>query len=245
MSVFDILDTNGFDRTVCEKFEKYYNLLIDWNEKINLTAITEPAEVATKHFMDSVKAFETEDLLKLAGAKDLKEMFDGKAVIDVGTGAGFPGLPLKICADKCRVTLLDSLNKRINFLNEVVGELELDGVECVHSRAEELGKNKKYRERYDFCVSRAVANLCTLSELCLPFVKVGGYFVSLKGPKGEQEAKEAQNAIKKLGGELVGLFTYNVPQSDLSHNIVVIKKISATSGQFPRKAPKPSKEPLI
>ena len=244
-SVVNILKENGFEDTLCEKFNKYYEMLVDWNEKINLTAITEPEGVAYKHFLDSVKAFECDSLLKLVGAGNIGELFSNKSVIDVGTGAGFPGIPLKICVPDAKVTLLDSLNKRINFLNEVSSKLQLTDTQAVHARAEELGKNKKHREKYDFCVSRAVANLCTLTELCLPFVKVGGYFISLKGPKGEQEVCEAKRAIKLLGGELAGLYTYNIPQTDLSHNIVVIKKISATSGQFPRKAPKPSKEPLL
>ncbi len=232
MGIREILGKNGIDESTCNDFYKYYELLTMWNEKINLTAITEENEVAIKHFLDSLNA-----------AKGIIE--DGMKVIDVGTGAGFPGLPIKIAQRGISLTLVDSLNKRINFLNEVVSALRLDGVETVHSRAEELGVNEKYREAYDVCVSRAVANLATLCELCMPFVKVGGLFVSLKGPKAEEELASAKRAIELMGGEFVSMQPYDLSDTDLNHNIVIIKKISHTPTKYPRKAPKPSKEPLI
>lgn len=232
MSLREILADNQIEKTAIDNFQIYYEMLIDWNEKINLTAITEENDVAIKHFLDSLNA-----------AKGMVK--PGMKVIDVGTGAGFPGLPVKIANPKIELTLVDSLNKRINFLNEVISSLGLDGVNTVHSRAEDLGVNKDYREKYDMCVSRAVSNLTTLCELCLPFVKVGGYFVSLKGPKAEEEIKEANRAISLLGGEFERMENYDLSDTELNHNIVVIKKISHTPTKYPRKAPKPSKEPLF
>ena len=231
MALKDILIQNSIDEKTAEAFCKYYLLLTEWNEKINLTAITEEDEVAVKHFLDSLNA--ADGIVK-----------DGMSVIDVGTGAGFPGLPVKIANPGVSLTLVDSLQKRIAFLNEVISSLGLNDVETVHSRAEELGVNKDYREKYDVCVSRAVANLTTLSELCLPFVKVGGLFVSLKGPKAEEEVNDAKNAIKLLGGELLKIQSYDLSDTDLNHNVVIIKKISHTPTKYPRKAPKPAKEPL-
>lgn len=232
MSLKEILRENGISDINCEKFHKYYELLIEWNEKINLTAITDEDDVALKHFMDSLNSNST-GIIR-----------DGMSVIDVGTGAGFPGLPLKIALPKIKLTLVDSLNKRIGFLNEVIHELDIVDVQTVHSRAEDLGKNKSYREKYDVCVSRAVANLSTLSELCLPFVKCGGYFVSLKGPKAAEELETAQKAIGLLGGKLVDVVNYDISDTDLNHNVIIIKKISQTPTNYPRKAPKPAKEPL-
>ncbi|MBQ4630419.1 MAG: 16S rRNA (guanine(527)-N(7))-methyltransferase RsmG [Clostridia bacterium] len=231
--ITDILTSNGASLSCAEKFDIYYKLLIEWNEKINLTAITEERDAALKHFVDCISAFKC------------GKIKSGSKIIDVGTGAGFPGLPLKIYDESLEVTLMDSLNKRINFLNEVVRELNLDKVETVHSRAEELGKNKAYREKYDVCVSRAVANLATLSELCLPFVKVGGYFVSMKGPKAEEEVKDAQKAIKLMGGEFVEILNYAIDETDYDHNLVIIKKVMPTPGKYPRNAPKPAKEPIL
>lgn len=233
MALKEILLKNGILEEKCAQFFKYYEMLIDWNEKINLTAITDEDEVAQKHFLDSLNA-NVDGIIK-----------NGFSVIDVGTGAGFPGIPLKINDPSLKLTLLDSLAKRVNFLNEVTKSLGLENVAAVHARAEELGVKKEYREKFDVCVSRAVANLATLSELCLPFVKCGGYFVSLKGPKAEQEVNEAQKAIKILGGEFVGIENYDVSDTDLNHNIVIIKKISHTPTKYPRKAPKPAKEPLL
>jgi len=231
MALREILIKNSISTENADKFHKYYELLVEWNEKINLTAITEEDDVAVKHFLDSLNA-----------AKGIVE--DGMSVIDVGTGAGFPGLPVKIANPGISLTLVDSLNKRIGFLSEVISSLGLTDVETVHSRAEDLGINKDYREKYDVCVSRAVANLTTLCELCLPFVKVGGLFVSLKGPKAQEEAEEAKRAIEILGGSLTDIKSYDLSDTDLNHNIVIIKKISHTPTKYPRKAPKPSKEPL-
>ena len=215
---------------MCDKFYDYYRLLIEWNEKINLTAITDEDEVAVKHFLDclSIKAL----------------LPDGASVADVGTGAGFPGIPLKIANPTVNLTLVDSLNKRTKFLAEAVQKLNLENTEIIWGRAEDVGKDENHREKYDICVSRAVANLTTLCELCLPFVRVGGKLICLKGPKASDEAAEAKRAIKILGGELESISEYEIPDADLKHNAVIIKKISQTPTKYPRKAPKPAKEPL-
>lgn len=225
-AITDLISVN----TDC--FLKYFELLIDWNEKINLTAITEEYDVATKHFLDCLAIFEHIEFKK------------GASVIDVGTGAGFPSIVMGIARDDLKITMLDSLNKRINFLNEVTQKLSLTNMTSIHSRAEDAGQNKNYREKYDFAVSRAVANLTSLSELCLPFVKVGGYFIALKGPNVTEEILDAKNAIKLLGGQIEDVINYEIPTTDLKHNLVVIKKISAISPKYPRKSPKPIKEPL-
>ncbi len=230
--ITDILTANGATAECADKFDTYYRMLIEWNEKINLTAITEEREAALKHFVDCISAFKSE-----------KIKADSK-IIDVGTGAGFPGLPLKIFDESLNVTLMDSLNKRISFLNEVINALDLENIETVHSRAEDLGKNKDYREKYDLCISRAVANLATLSELCLPFVKVGGYFISMKGPKALDELSDAKKAIKLMGGEFEEIKNYAIDETDFDHNLVIIKKVSSTPSKYPRNAPKPSKEPI-
>lgn len=228
----DILVNNGFNTDTAEKFDSYYKLLIDWNEKINLTAITNERDAAFKHFIDSVKVL------------DCGLFANNAKIIDVGTGAGFPGLPLKIYKNDLKVTLMDSLNKRINFLNEVISAIGLTDIETVHARAEELARNKNHREKYDICVSRAVANLASLTELCMPFVKQGGYFIALKGPKAEEEVQEAKKAIELLGGEFVEIQNYAIDETDLDHNLVIIKKIKPCDKRFPRNAPKPIKEPL-
>lgn len=230
MSIKQILSNSGYGDAVCDKFYDYYRLLIEWNEKINLTAITDEDEVAVKHFLDclSIKAL----------------LPDGASVADVGTGAGFPGIPLKIANPTVNLTLVDSLNKRTKFLAEAVQKLNLENTEIIWGRAEDVGKDENHREKYDICVSRAVANLTTLCELCLPFVKVGGKLICLKGPKASDEAAEAKRAIKILGGELESISEYEIPDSDLKHNAVIIKKISQTPTKYPRKAPKPAKEPL-
>ncbi len=232
MSLKEILISNGINEKKSDDFYRYYELLTEWNEKINLTAITEEDQVAVLHFLDCIKG--TEDIVK-----------DNMSVIDVGTGAGFPGLPIKINNPHLHLTLVDSLNKRINFLDEAIGELGIEDVVTIHSRAEELGRDTKHREKYDVCVSRAVANLTTLCELCLPFVKKGGLFVSLKGPKAHEEAEQAKKAISLLGGRLKEIKEYDLPDGDINHNVVIIEKISQTPTKYPRKAPKPSKEPLI
>ena len=213
-----------------EKFYLYMNILLEWNEKINLTAITNEEEIILKHFVDSLTIN--------------KYIEEGKSIIDVGTGAGFPGIPIKILREDLKVTLLDSLNKRINFLNEVIEKLDLKKIECIHGRAEEFGKNKNYREKYDFATSRAVANMSTLSEYLIPFVKVGGKVLAMKGDKAEEELEEAKKAIKLLGGKVENIDNFYLPDSDIKRNIIIIKKIEKTERKFPRKPGTPAKEPI-
>ena len=213
-----------------KSFEKYMNLLLEWNEKINLTAITQPDEVKLKHFVDSLTV--------------LKYINDDDKVIDIGTGAGFPGIPLKIMKGNTKITLLDSLNKRINFLNIVIETLNLRNIQAIHGRAEEIARNKLYREKYDVAVSRAVANLSTLTEYMLPFVKVGGKCICMKGANVNEEIEKAKNAIKELGGEIERVDNFYLSDNDNERNIIVIKKIKETNPKYPRKAGMPSKEPL-
>lgn len=229
------LNINLSDNQI-EQFVKYYDILIERNKVMNLTAITEPVEVIEKHFLDSlslVKAVKMTDELK---------------VIDVGTGAGFPGIPLMITYPQLHMTLLDSLNKRINFLNNVIKLLNLKNIETIHGRSEELGKNIKYREHYDLCVSRAVANLSVLSEYCIPFVKKGGKFVSYKSGNSSEEVKNAENAIEKLGGKLGEIVDFSMKDTtegaEFGRSLIVIEKIKETPKKYPRKAGMPSKEPL-
>lgn len=213
------------------RFETYAQLLVEWNEKINLTAITLPDEVCEKHFFDSVAPFYMWGGLK-----------EGAKIIDVGTGAGFPSCPLKIVKNDISLTLLDSLNKRINFLNTLSDSVGLEA-ECVHGRAEEFGNNADFREKFDIATARAVANLRDLCEYCMPFVKVGGYFVALKGQSGLQEVTEAKNAIKTLGGRVEKSYEYSLPNGD-GRVLVVIKKISATPSKYPRNKGQMKKKPL-
>lgn len=214
------------------QFIKYMRLLQEWNEKINLTAITEDKEVVKKHFIDCIKAFKSEAIR------------NAKTLIDVGTGAGFPGLPIAIMNPEVKVTLLDSLNKRINFLNLVVRELGLKNVVTIHSRAEDGAQNVEFREKFDVATSRAVANMSVLSEFCIPYVKLNGHFVALKGPAIEEELKEAQKAMEVLGGELKGKIEYDIEESDLNHNIVEVKKIKKCPKTYPRKAGTVNKNPI-
>lgn len=229
-------DLNVFGITLSEmqiaQFIQYYEMLVKWNEVMNLTAITEYSEVIKKHFLDS---------LSLAKAYDFDNPIN---IIDVGTGAGFPGLALKIAYPHLHVTLLDSLNKRIQFLDAVIECLKLKDVETIHGRAEDYAKPGKLRESFDLCVSRAVANLSTLSEYCLPFVKQGGLFVSYKSEKVSEEVKAAKNAISLLGGKIEKQIDFILPNSDIYRNLVFIKKVKHTSVKFPRKAGLPGKEPL-
>lgn len=217
-----------------EQFLKYYELLVEWNGFMNLTAITEFDDVMKKHFADSlsiVKAFSEIRTEKLK-------------VIDIGTGAGFPGIPLKIVFPQIELTLLDSLQKRLKFLQEVINQLELGEVELIHGRAEDFCKPSMKREQYDLCVSRAVANLATLSELCLPYVKVGGKFIPYKSEKAEEEVKAAKKAIALLGGEVKDQIEFELPESNIGRTLVVIEKKNATLKKYPRKAGMPAKEPL-
>ena len=224
----------GFDLTENQynQFITYMKLLQEWNEKINLTAITEDEEVIKKHFIDCIKAFKS------------KAVRNAKTVIDVGTGAGFPGLPIAIMNPDISVTILDSLNKRINFLNTVVAQLELKNVTTIHSRAEDGARKPELRESFDVATSRAVANMAVLSEFCLPYVRVNGYIVSLKGPAIEEELKEGQKAINTLGGSLENIIEVNIEESDLKHNIVEIKKVNKCPKTYPRKAGTVNKKPI-
>jgi 16S rRNA (guanine(527)-N(7))-methyltransferase GidB len=210
----------------------YYQLLVMWNEKMNLTAITEPSEVAVKHMVDSLSCYR-QDLFT-----------PGVSLVDVGTGAGFPGIPLKIFQQDIELTLMDSLNKRLNFLREVVDTLNLSKVQTVHARAEEAGKNKQYRETYQLAVSRAVARLNVLCELCLPFVKIGGWFIALKGAQYEEELREAAHAIDLLGGKVDSVMPVILPGLTDKRAVIYIKKIAATPANYPRKAGTPEKKPL-
>lgn len=215
-----------------KQFETYYRMLVETNKVMNLTAITELGEVIDKHFVDSVSI-----------AK-VKDMTDSIRVLDLGTGAGFPGIPLKIVFPQLEIVLLDSLNKRIKFLNTVIEELDLSGITALHGRAEDYAKNSDYREQFDLCVSRAVANLSTLSEYCLPFVKQGGQFIPYKSGKASEELTAASKAISILGGKVIDSREFLLPDTDITRDFIIIKKKKPTPGKYPRKAGLPAKEPL-
>lgn len=219
------------DKEQVLQFYQYMQLLIEWNKKMNLTAIIEPHEIILKHFVDSL-TMET-------------YLQEGATLVDVGTGAGFPGIPLKICRKDIKIVLVDSLNKRLNFLNEVIQKLKLDKIETVHSRAEELGRNKEYREKFDIATSRAVANLATLSEYLIPFVKKEGKCICMKGSNVEEELENSKKAIQILGGKIIKMDSFFLPQTEIKRNIIVIKKIERTPVKYPRKPGLPAKEPIL
>lgn len=239
MEYFDILNEASnnedlkFDQKKYDQFMLYKDLIKEWNEKINLTAIKEDEAIVKKHFIDSMKVFKFDQLK------------NAKNIIDIGTGGGFPGIPMKIIKPEVNIVLLDSLNKRIIFLNEVIKQLDLKNIKTIHGRAEDFALEKQYREKFDVAVSRAVANLTVLSEYCIPYVKVGGYFVAMKGPAVEEEIKLSKNAIRMLGGQIEHIEKVQIEGSDLNHNLVIIKKISQTHKKYPRKAGLVAKNPLF
>lgn len=214
-----------------EQFYNYMKLLLEWNEKINLTAITEQNDIILKHFIDSITIN--------------KYIEQSNSIIDIGTGAGFPGIPLKIMNQNKKITLVDSLNKRINFLNEVCKEISLENIQCIHARAEELASDLEYRQNYETVVSRAVARLNVLIEYMLPFVKKGGLCICMKGPNIDGELEEAKNAIKVLGGKIKSVESFFLPDSDIERNVIIIEKVAETPKKYPRKAGLPSKQPII
>lgn len=232
----DILVAKGaeaglsFTEQQLEQFDKYYDLLVETNKVMNLTAITEPDEVAVKHMIDSLLAYEPE--------------MAGKTLADVGTGAGFPGVPLKIYCPQLKVTLIDSLGKRLKFLQTVIDQLGLKGIRCEHLRAEDAGRNKQHREKYDLVTARAVARLSVLSEYCLPLAKKGGMFIALKGSRFAEEIAEGEAAVKLLGGKIISQEQVKLPGLDDGRAIVKITKVKNTPAQYPRKAGTPEKQPL-
>ena len=233
------------------KFNRYYELLLEWNEKINLTAITAPDEVAVKHFVDSISVARLIPCGELSSRDVLPSsrvlpggISESCSLIDVGTGAGFPGIPLKILFPSLKLTLLDSLNKRLKFLQAVVEELELTNVTLVHGRAEEIGRSSNHRERYDVATARAVARLNVLCELCLPFVKKQGLFIAQKGAAAADELREAGRAIALLGGELAQNISVKLPGLDDSRALIAIRKIKPTPSAYPRQPGTPERKPL-
>lgn len=215
-----------------KQFIKFYEMLVETNKVMNLTAITEYEDVVIKHFVDSTLALTVADLTKY------------NSMIDVGTGAGFPGIPLKILFPHLKITLLDSLNKRINFLAGAAAQLGLSNVTLIHGRAEDFGRDKAHREKYDLCVSRAVANLSTLSEYCIPFLNVGGDFISYKASNSEEEIKNAKSAVSKLGCKVSWIKNMKIPETDIERTFVCINKAKALSAKYPRRSGIPSRMPL-
>ena len=236
MTFAEILAARGaeaqlsFTEEQLAQFTRYYELLVETNKVMNLTAITEPEEVVVKHMVDSLLAYE--------------DGMQGKTLVDVGTGAGFPGVPLKIYCPSLRVTLVDSLGKRLRFLEQVIDELGLKGIRCEHLRAEDAGRSKKHREQYDYVTARAVARLSVLSEYCLPLAKKGGQFIALKGSRFAEEIEEGEAAVKILGGKIISAEPVKLPGLDDGRAIIKIAKIKATPAQYPRKAGTPEKQPL-
>ena len=220
------------DQNQLERFHKFYQLLIEWNKVMNLTGITEYEDVVEKHFVDSLSIIKAIDLSGI------------HTVIDVGTGAGFPGIPLKIAFPHLRVVLLDSLNKRIKFLDEVISQLGLTEICTIHGRAEEYARKEEYREQFDLCVSRAVANLSTLSEYCLPYIQVGGIFVPYKSGEIDDEVEQSKKAVRILGGNIKEVMKFELPGTDIHRSFVLIHKEQHTQKKYPRKAGIPAKEPL-
>ncbi len=217
-----------------EQFFLYYQILLEWNQTMNLTAITDMKQVVYKHFVDSVC------LVKAVDVSVSRETF----MIDVGAGAGFPGIPLKIIFPEWNITLLDSLNKRVRFLNEVIERIGLKKITAIHGRAEDFGRNEEYREKYDLCVSRAVANLATLSEYCLPFVKIGGCFIPYKSGAVQDEIDQAKKAVNMLGGTVERIVDFQISEIDAERSLIQIRKVRGTPSRYPRKAGLPGKEPL-
>jgi 16S rRNA (guanine527-N7)-methyltransferase len=231
MSLKEQIEDFGLNSSCTDKLEKYKEILLDYNQKVNLTSITDSEEINIKHFLDSLSLFKTDYLN------------GSKSVIDIGSGAGFPGMVIKIYNEDLKVTLIDSLNKRIKFLDTLKEELNLENIENLHARAEELARNKDYREKFDIATSRAVANLSTLSEYCLPFVKVGGYFIAMKGPGYKEELDEARKALEILGASLKEIVEIKLP-GDIDHYLLVIKKERSTGSKYPRGGGKPRSKPL-
>lgn len=213
-----------------EQFYKYMNILIEWNKVMNLTGITETNEIITKHFIDSLTI--------------LNNINENSTLIDVGTGAGFPGIPIKIILPQTEIVLLDSLNKRIKFLDEIIEKLQLKNIKTIHGRAEDYGKDKNHREKYDFAVARAVAPLNILLEYLIPFVKIGGKCICMKGSNGEEEILKSKNAINILGGNLIKTEKFFIPNTDIKRMIIQVSKIKGTNNKYPRKSGIPTKEPL-
>ena len=219
------------DEHLLELFERYYEILVEWNDNINLTAIVDKEDVYIKHFADSLAVLSYTDMSNMS-------------VMDVGSGAGFPGIPIGIMVSSCNVLLLDSLNKRIGFLNNVIHELDLNNIGTIHGRAEDFGRINEYRESFDRVTSRAVANLSVLSEYCLPFVKTGGYFISYKSGNIDEEIATADHAIRSLGGYIEKIEKYCIPETDYERSLIFIRKDNNTDGKYPRKAGVPNRKPL-